>query len=303
MAARMTHTDTVAIDASLVRRLVATQFPQWANLPVTPVASGGWDHRSFHLGEDMAVRLPSAAAYSQQVEKEQRWLPRLAPFLPLAIPCPLTMGKPADGYPWPWSVYRWIEGETAAVERIADLRAFATTLADFLIVLQRIDAGDGPKAGPHNFYRGGKLSVYDAETRHAIAALDGRINTDAVTAVWDAALATEWQHPQVWVHGDISVGNLLVKDGRLCAVIDFGSSSVGDPACDLVIAWRFLKGESRDVFRATLPLDRGTWARARGWALWKALIVVAGLTGTNPLDVEESRRVIDEVLADHEAAA
>jgi aminoglycoside phosphotransferase (APT) family kinase protein len=303
MPARKTHADKVDIDASLVRRLVAAQFPHWAELPVTPVASGGWDHRTFHLGADMMVRLPSAGAYSQQVEKEQRWLPRLAPFLPLAIPCPLALGKPAEGYPWNWSVYRWIEGETATIERVADLRAFATTLAEFLVALQRIDASGGPKAGPHNFYRGGKLKTYDTETRQAIAALDGRIDPEAVTAVWDAALATEWQLPPVWVHGDISTGNLLVKDGRVVAVIDFGSSSVGDPACDLVIAWRFLRDESRDVFRAALPLDRGTWARARGWALWKALIVVAGLPDTNPLDVKESRRVIDEVLADHRSFA
>jgi aminoglycoside phosphotransferase (APT) family kinase protein len=299
----VTHADTVKIDAALVRRLIATQFPHWAELAVTPITCDGWDHRTFHLGADMTVRLPSAAAYSQQVEKEQGWLPRLAPFLPLEIPCPLAMGKPAEGYPWPWSVYRWIEGETVTIERVADLRVFASALAEFLIALQRIDATGGPPAGPHNFYRGGKLSVYDAETRQAIAALNSRINTAAVTAVWDAALAGEWQRPPVWVHGDISVGNLLVKDGRLFAVIDFGSSGVGDPACDLVIAWRFLRGESRDVFRAALPLDRGTWARARGWALWKALIVVARLPGTNPLDVDESHRVIDEILADHESAA
>jgi aminoglycoside phosphotransferase (APT) family kinase protein len=295
--------DKFHIDASLVRRLIGIQFPHWADLPVTPVASGGWDHRTFHLGADMTVRLPSAAAYSQQVEKEQRWLPRLAPFLPLAIPRPLAMGKPAEGYPWNWSVYRWIDGETATIERIADLRAFATTLAEFLAALQRIDATGGPKAGPHNFHRGGKLTTYDAETRQAIAALDGRINADAVMAVWEAALASEWQLPPVWFHGDISVGNLLVKDGRLCAVIDFGSSGVGDPACDLVIAWRFLRGESRDVFRAVLPLDRGTWARGRGWALWKALIVAAGLPGTDPNDVDESRRVIDEIFVDHDSAA
>jgi aminoglycoside phosphotransferase (APT) family kinase protein len=302
MPARNTHTDKVNIDASLVRRLIAAQFPQWAALPVTPIEFGGWDHRTFPLGADMTVRLPSAAAYSQQVEKEQHWLPRLAPFLPLAIPRPLAMGKPAEGYPWNWSVYRWIDGETATIERIADLRAFATTLAEFLAALQRINATGGPKAGPHNFHRGGKLTTYDAETRQAIAALDGRINTDAVMAVWEAALASEWQLPPVWLHGDISVGNLLVKDGRLCAVIDFGSSGVGDPACDLVIAWRFLRGESRDVFRAVLPLDRRTWARGRGWALWKALIVAAGLPGTDPNDVDESRRVIDEIFADHDSA-
>jgi aminoglycoside phosphotransferase (APT) family kinase protein len=292
--------DVVTIDASLVRRLVSSQFPQWADLPIEPVAYGGWDNRTFHLGEHMIVRLPSAAAYSLQVEKEQRWLPRLAPFLPLPIPVPLAMGAPSDGYPWRWSVYRWLEGETAAIERIDDLRQFATGLAGFLGVLQRIDATGGPTTGPHNFYRGGPLTTYDAEIRQAIAALDGRIETDAVSAVWKAALAATWHGSPVWFHGDVSAGNLLVQRGRLCAVIDFGTSGVGDPACDLSIAWTLLERESRDVFRAAPPLDSATWARGRGWTLWKALIVFARAQATDTSEVEKSRRVIDAVLADHQ---
>ncbi len=303
MCADEMRADEVNIDVSLVRRLVAGQFPQWADLPIKPVEFDGWDNRTFRLGEDMSVRLPSAEAYTMQVEKEHRWLPRLAPLLPLPIPVPLAMGVPADGYPWHWSVYRWIEGETASIERIAALRQFATALAQFLVALQRIDATGGPPSGPHNFYRGGPLITYDGETRQAIAALDGEIDTDAVTAVWDAALAATWHGPPVWFHGDISVGNLLVEWGRLSAVIDFGTSGVGDPACDLAIAWTLFEGESREAFRAALPLDNATWARGRGWTLWKALIVAAGLPGTNPLEARKSRRVIDEVLADHQHGA
>lgn len=293
------HSERVDIDTALVRQLIAKQFPVWADLPIRPVEFGGWDNKTFHLGEHMTVRLPSGAAYAQQVEKEQRWLPKLAPLLPLPIPVPLAMGKPADGYPWHWSVYWWLNGETAAVERIADLCQFAKALAEFLIELQRIDATDGPPPGPHNFYRGGPLAIYDAETRQAITILNSKIDVNAVTEIWEAALVSTWQGSPVWLHGDVSVGNLLVENGKLNAVIDFGSSGIGDPACDLAIAWTFFEGESRNAFRTALTLDNATWARGRGWALWKALIIVAGISGADPQVIEKSRRVIDEILADH----
>lgn len=293
----------VTIDTALVSRLVATQFPRWKDLAVRPVASGGWDNRTFRLGDDMLVRLPSAAAYSLQVEKEQRWLPRLAPLLPLPVPVPLAMGNPAGNYPWHWSVYRWIEGETATRGRIASLPQFAASLARFLVALQRIDPAGGPAPGQHNFFRGGPLSVYDGETRQAIAALDGRIDTSAASAVWEAALAATWHGAPVWFHGDVSWANLLVRQGRLSAVIDFGTSGVGDPSCDLAIAWTLFEGNSREVFRAGLPADEAMWARGRGWTLWKALITLAGDIDIDSVEVEKSRRVIDEVLDDHQRAA
>ena len=288
----------LVVDEKLVRRLVTGQFPQWAGLLVRPVAVGGWDNRTFHLGEHMIVRLPSAAAYAAQVEKEQSWLPRLAPLLPLSIPVPIAIGEAAEGYAWKWSIYQWLEGNSAATGRIADLRDFAVNLAQFLIAMQRIDPTDGPAPGPHNFYRGGPLAVYDAETRQAITALRGKINVDAAAEVWEAALATAWHKSPVWIHGDVSSGNLLVQDGRLSAVIDFGQLGVGDPACDLAIAWTLFKGESRQAFRATLGLDAATWARGRGWTLWKALIVAAKLTDSNAAEALEPWRIIDEVLAD-----
>lgn len=290
--------DRKDIDASLVHRLIAGQFPQWAELPVRPVAVSGWDNRTFHLGERMSVRLPSAERYVLQVEKEQRWLPKLAPLLPLPIPVPLAMGRPTDFYPWPWSVYEWIDGETAAVECIADLDQFAVAIAEFLLALQRIDAADGPAAGPHNFFRGGPLATYDGETRQALATLGGRIDIRTASELWEQALASTWQRPPVWVHGDVAAGNLLVKDGRLSAVIDFGSSGVGDPACDMYIAWTFLDAASREAFRRTLAVDDDTWARGRGWVLWKALITLAGRGDQSPLAVW-ARDVIDTVLADH----
>ena len=284
------------IDDTLVRRMVTTQFPHWADLPVRSVAAGGWDNRSFHLGDEMIVRLPSSADYAAQVEKEHRWLPKLAPLLPLPIPTPLAMGKPASGYPWRWSIYRWIDGDTATPERIRDLSGFAASLAQFLVALQRIDPTGGPAPGLHNFFRGGSLTTYDAETRQAIAVLSGKIDTAAATEVWEAALRTTCNRSPVWIHGDVSAGNLLVQEGRLSSVIDFGMLGVGDPACDLSIAWTLFDGESREAFRAMLPLDPDTWARGRAWALWKALIVAAGLAETNAVEASVSWRIIDRVL-------
>jgi aminoglycoside phosphotransferase (APT) family kinase protein len=294
------HDEKVNIDVSLVSRLVSTQFPQWADLPIKPVEFDGWDNTTFRLGEDMSVRLPSAERYILQVDKEHRWLPKLASHLPLPIPVPLVKGKPGEGYPFPWSVYRWIEGEPATIEHIDDLAGFATTLADFLRALYQVDPTCGPPPGPHNFFRGGPLTVYDAETRQALAALEGKIDTAAASAVWEAALKATWHGPPVWFHGDVAWGNLLVKEGRLSAVIDFGTSSVGDPSCDLAIAWTLFGGESRDTFRAALQLDDATWARGRGWTLWKALITLAAHIDTNPSKAGIARLVIDEVLADHE---
>jgi aminoglycoside phosphotransferase (APT) family kinase protein len=297
-----TSTARIDIDASLVRTLVASQFPEWAYLPIKPVAFGGWDNRTFHLGEGLTVRLPSAARYSAQVEKEQRWLPRLAPLLPLPIPVPLAMGVPAQGYPWHWSVYRWLEGQDATIEHIADLRQFALTLAEFLLALQRIDPAGGAAPGPHNFYRGGSLEIYDAQTRQAIRDLAGTIDRDAVTSVWDDALKASWRGRPVWLHGDVSAGNLLVTRGRLSAVIDFGSMGVGDPACDVVIAWTLFARESREAFRAALPLDTGTWVRGRGWALWKALITLVEDRSSCSLEAAKARQVVSEVVAEHQHA-
>lgn len=292
----------VDINASLVSQLVTAQFPQWADLPIKPVEFDGLDNSTFRLGEDMAVRLPSAEAYTGQVEKEHRWLPRLAPLLPLPIPVPLAMGVPAYGFPWHWSVYRWLEGENATIERIDDLHCFASTLAQFLAALQQIDPTGGPPPGQHNFFRGGPLTTYDTETRAAIAALHGKIDSEAVNIVWEAALNATWLGTPVWLHGDLSAANLLVRGGRLVAVIDFGCSGVGDPACDLTIAWTLFSGESHEAFCTALPVDDTAWARGRGWALWKSLITLAEHIDTNPIEAGRARRAINEVLADHGSA-
>jgi aminoglycoside phosphotransferase (APT) family kinase protein len=283
-------------DIALVERLIAAQFPHWSGLPVRPVDHGGWDNLTFHLGTEMTVRMPSAAGYVAQVAKEHRWLPILAPQLPLPIPVPLAQGAPGEGYPFPWSVYRWLDGEPAFRDRIASLTDFALDLAAFLAALQKIDATGGPAAGAHNFFRGGPLSTYDSDTRSAIAALGHRIPGDLATEIWEVALAAHWSGPPVWLHGDVAYGNLLVRHGSLAAVIDLGGLGVGDPSCDLAIAWTLLSGTSRSAFRAALDVDASMWARGRGWALWKALIMH---DDPDPTKAEAARSALAEVFAEY----
>jgi aminoglycoside phosphotransferase (APT) family kinase protein len=290
------------ITAGLVSRLVGTQFPQWASLPVRAVDVGGWDNMTFRLGEDMSVRLPSAEEYVPGVEKEQRWLPVLAGRLPLPIPELLAAGGPGCGFPWPWSVYGWIDGSPVTEQTIPDLPQFAADLAGFLTALSRIDPAGGPPPGPHNFFRGGPLAVYDCETQQSLAALKGHIDTVLAAEVWRAAQRATWPGRPVWFHGDAQPGNLLAKDGRLCAVIDFGTCGVGDPACDTTIAWTFLSGESSRIFKERLPVDAATWARGRGWAIWKAMKVLVGALEDDPEDAAFTTSVIDKILADHLAA-
>jgi aminoglycoside phosphotransferase (APT) family kinase protein len=244
----------------------------------------------------MAVRLPRIHWAVTDVHKEHHWLPRLAPLLPVAIPVPLGKGEPAEGYPWPWSVYRWLDGQNPAVDRIADPGSLATDLAQFVAALHRIDPTGGPPAD-----RGVPLNERDAATRTAIEALHGIIDTTAATAAWHAALrAPAWFEPPVWVHADLSPGNLLSVGGRLSAVIDFGGLGIGDPACDLIVAWNLLPADARSVFRAVLRVDDAAWERGRGWALSIALIQLPYYRGTNPALTSNARHVIGEVLADHQ---
>ncbi len=293
------ESDTFEITVSLVGELIAEQFPQWEHLPIKPVELSGHDNRTFRLGDDMSVRLPSAQRYAAKVAKEQQWLPFLAPHLSLPIPKPLAMGQPSKNYPWHWSIYSWIEGTSANVLIIDDskLPLIASQLAQFLRELQKIDATDVPLVGgPHNFYRGDSTKVYDAQTRSAIDQLHGVIDTKAATAVWEKSISSEWSKNPVWIHGDISAGNIIIKENKLAAVIDFGGMGIGDPACDLVIAWTFFKNESRNIFKSHVNLDSDTWARARGWALWKALITLASLQDKTCPEAMRQKQIIDEII-------
>ena len=287
------------IDASLVRRLVADQFPQWADLPLEPVVSAGTDNAIYRLGADLSVRLPRVERAAGQVAKEVRWLPVLAPLLPLAVPVPRGKGVPAHGYPWSWSVHPWLDGDNATIERLADPCEAARTLARFVVALQGIDAADGPRCGAPNEHRGVPLIRRDRLVRDAIGSLGDMIDARAASEAWEAALQVPaWDGPPVWLHGDIHAGNLLARQGRISAVVDFGLLGVGDPACDLMVAWNLLGVEAREVFRAATGVDDAIWARGRGWTLSVALIALACYLHTNPALAAMSRRAIDAVLAD-----
>jgi aminoglycoside phosphotransferase (APT) family kinase protein len=297
MAGGKMHADELDTNEHLVARLLASQFPQWSKLPITPVESAGTDNALYRLGDDRVVRLPRTPSATAQVENEHRWLPKFAPHLPLTIPAPIAMGKPGAGYDWNWSVYRWVRGVNATAENLSDLKASATRLAEFMIALQNIDPGGGPPAGAHGSSRGVPLAMRDAETRAAIKAVDGMVDTEAVTRAWEAALRVpEMKGRPVWIHGDLQSGNLLAEDGRLSAVIDFGCLCVGDPACDLQVAWNLFDREARYVFRSALDVDDATWARGRGWALSIGLIALPYYNQTNPVLAAISRHAIAEVL-------
>ena len=287
------------IDVPLVAALISEQFPRWSHLPITQVLPGGWDNRTFRLGDRLSVRLPSADGYVAAVDKENRWLPALAEHLPLPVPTPVAAGRPGPDYPFPWSVRHWLEGDTLEDAAEVDRTRLASDLGAFLTTLRRVPA-HGPAGGRHSFYRGCHPSAYGDEVEHALDQLRDAVDQVACRSVWAQALTSAWSSVPVWFHGDISVGNLLVRDGRLAAVIDFGTCGVGDPACDLVIAWNTFEGAERRAFREAAGLDPDTWRRARGWALWKALLVLTGCLDTDPKRAAGVQHMIGEVLADHD---
>ena len=295
------HDDEVITDASLVKRLIASQFPQWAELPIKPVPSAGTDNALYRLGNDMAVRLPRIHWAVGQVEKEHEWMPKLAPRLPLVIPSPLVMGEPDEGYPWHWSVYQWIEGENLTIDQIPDPVQAAVDMAQFINVLQQIDITDGPFVKDHGS-RGEPLALRDKVTREAIKSMDGMIDPNLALKVWDNAMhASHWDKEPVWFHGDLLPGNLLFHQGRLCTIIDFGGLGVGDPACDMMIAWGLFTGESRDAFRKALKIDDATWKRGRGHALSQAVIFIPYYLETNPIGVRNAMHQIKNVFADYQS--
>ena len=296
-----------AIDADLVRRLVGEQFPRYRELPVAPVVPGGHDNRTFRVGGSLCARLPSASRYAPRLLTEHEWLPRLAGHLPLPIPQPVALGTPGAGYPWHWALNRWIPGEPATRTNIRDLRDFALRLASFLVALQGVDAADAPAPGPENFHRGGDLAIYQAETGLLLDRYRDLIDHSAALETWRRALGTRWEGNPLWVHGDVTAGNLLVRDGQLHAVIDFGQLAAGDPACDLTVAWTLLDADSRAIFRATLQLGDSVcsvWQRARGWALWKQLLALdsarSSVTGSPP-PVRKILQVIREITSTSES--
>ncbi|MGW7067255.1 aminoglycoside phosphotransferase family protein [Streptomyces sp. NPDC054855] len=285
------------MDAALVRGLIDAQFPHWAALPLKLLEPAGSDHVIYRLGEELSVRLPRHADAIGQAQKESEWLPRLAPHLPLAIPAPVAVGEPSLGYPWPWAVSRWLNGEVATVEALADSSAAAVELAGFLTALQRCVPEGSSALGARDDLAAPPLAARDRATRAAIATVADAFDAAAMTELWEAALdAPRWQGPPVWVHGDFHTGNLLTVDGRLSAVIDFGGLGIGDPACDLTIAFTLMSAEPRAAFRAALGVDDATWLRGRGWALATGLNAYTYYAAVNPRVAAQTTRQITQAL-------
>ncbi|MEU6304361.1 aminoglycoside phosphotransferase family protein [Streptomyces chartreusis] len=285
------------IDEALVRRLVDTQFPQWAGAPLKLLDPAGSDHVIYRLGEELSVRLPRHAGAIGQARKEFRWLPRLAPHVPLAVPVPVGVGNPDFGYPWPWAVARWLDGEVATVDALGDSARAAVELAQFLTALQRFAPEDIPAVDASDDLTGGPLSDRDRATRLAIAEVDGVFDTTAMTELWNAALsAPGWDRAPVWFHGDFHTGNLLTSGGRLSAVIDFGGLGRGDPACDLMIAFTLMSADSRAAFHDALGVDDATWMRGRGWALATGLNAYTSYAAVNPRVAAQTSRQITQAL-------
>jgi len=296
MRAKRMHADEVETSAGLLERLLAAQFPEWAGLPIERVESYGTDHDIYRLGDRLAARLPRIGWATAQAAKEAEWLPKLAPQVPLALPVQLAMGQPAEGYPFGWSVYEWLPGENAN-GTIADLDQAAVDLAEFIQALRRADATNAhprPARG-----RGAPLAELDGLARASIAALGDRIDCDLATRSWEESLAAPaWSGQEVWVHGDLLPGNLLVVDGRLSAVIDFGGLNVGDPACDLQPAWNVFDRGNRARFRSELGADDASWLRGRGWALYQAVSALAYYWDTNPGMIRQASHALAQILAD-----
>ncbi len=294
------HPDQLEIDEALVRRLLEAQFPMWARLALERVSSAGTENAIYRLGDDMAVRLPFRPGMDEQIEKDHRFLPTLAPQLPLAIPLPLGRGAATAEYPSSWSVCRWLPGEEAAFDRLADPSRAARELAHFVLALQSIDATGGPAPGKHNFRRGVPLADRERWTRAAIARSEGLVDTRAIAIAWERDRdAPTWDGAPVWLHGDLTPDNLLAVDGQLTGVIDWGGLGVGDPATDLLPAWDLFRGESRQAFREAMGVDDAAWARGRGLALSVAVVALPYYLDTNPTMVRQNRHSIAEVLSDH----
>jgi aminoglycoside phosphotransferase (APT) family kinase protein len=293
------------IDATLVRRLIEAQFPHWRGLGVRAVEVDGWDNRTFRLGEELSVRLPSGPAYELQVRKEWRHLPTIAAAVRLPVPEVIALGQPGDGYPFEWTVRRWIEGVPVRDDPAVDRADLALSLAGFLRELWAVNTVDGPAAGAHSAGRGGPLAQWDREVAAALVRHGTQVDVDRATEVWEAARSSPHPGPGVWFHGDVAPGNLLSTAGRLSAVIDFGCAGIGDPACDLAIAWTFFGSAERALFREAVDVGDAMWRRGAGWALWKALITVQHRTeaATSRFTLEQLRVASAERIRHTRASA
>ena len=286
------------INVELVENLISDQFPEYAHLPVSSVEKQGHDNRTFRLGNDMLVRIPSAQYYALKVPKEQKLLPLIKPYLSVNIPEPIKLGNPSYYYPFNFSIYKWLEGTSANLIAFDDksLETIAVQLAKFLNELHGIQGVNGPSPGKHNGWGGEHVSVYDQGARKQIAELSGIVDQNKAIELWEQACKTKPNKKPMWIHGDFAFGNFLIKDGALSAVIDFGGMAIGDPASDLVIAWTFLKDRSREIFIESMDYDSDTWLRARGWVLWKATFELCQTKDKNNPYAVKQKQIIKDVL-------
>ncbi len=293
------HADDWPVEASMVQSLIATQFPQWANRRLDRLASSGSSNVLFRLGDELCVRLPRNPWAAEQLAKEQAWLPELAGRTTLSVPRQLAVGKPVDVFPHPWSILRWLDGEPlSGTEPFEELES-AERLAEFIGELEDIDPAGGPAPGRHNVSRGAPLARWDRDTRAGISAMEGLIDTGLAASLWDDTLAApEWDRPGVWIHGDLQTSNLLLVNGPIGGVIDFGCLGVGDPAYDLLPAWTVFGAVGRERFRSALDVDEATWRRGQGWALSFGVMVFSYFRTTNPGLATTARRTVDRVLDD-----
>lgn len=303
---KIENVQRLAVDLPMVSGLVGEQFPELSKLPISPLSSTGTENAVFRLGKDALIRLPTTPGAAEQVDKEQRWLPEFAKVdLPLAIPKLLEAGVPNQEYPYNWSIYNWLKGKPATTERITDIDHAAELLGQFVATFQTIDTEGAPAPGTHNFHRGVPLAERDDMMQDALRRLhaDG-FDTRAVSREWDEAVATPaWEGAPVWLHGDLADSNMLAKRRRkkgdkreLNAVIDFGGAAVGDPACDIFIAWDVVDG-ARDIFFAEAQPDQNTINRGRGWAVSTAAISLVRFPD-QPAIKNCALRKINEVIAD-----
>lgn len=297
----MTSKPQPVITKSLAETLIAEQFPEYAHLPIKSVDMQGHDNRTYRLGSKLLIRMPTNECYALKVPKEQALLPKLAPYLTISIPVPIKMGSPSRDYPYPFSIYKWLEGTSVNLLTLDDdcLKQLAFDLAKFLKELQSITCVDGPSPGQHNWWRGDHISVYDQGAREQIGKTSNLIDSKKALRLWEHASKTRWLNKPVWIHGDFAIGNMLLKDGKLSAIIDFGGMGLGDPACDLVIAWTFLKTKARDIFIREIALDDDTWLRAKAWALWKATFELCEIADQNAPDALVHKRIIEDVTENY----
>jgi aminoglycoside phosphotransferase (APT) family kinase protein len=292
------HRDEIEVDEGLARAVLSTQAPHLAGLSLERIDALGTDHTIFRLGGRLALRMPRIHWAAEQGEKEHRWLPVLAPLLPVEVPVPVLLGEPAHGYPFRWYVAPWLAGENPRPDGSVDLRRLAVDLAAFVRVLHDADTTGAPPPKPGQ--RGGPLGGADRATRRAAGQLRGDVDVEGLLEAWDAGLRAEpWAGAAVWAHGDLSDGNLLVRDGALSGVIDWGGLVAGDPAVDLMVAWNLLDGAGREAYRDELAfVDDAMWVRGRAWAASAAIQALPYYRHTNPDIVARSRRAAGAIVAD-----